>query len=358
LICDGEGTAESLGLPEDGQIGTADMADYCVRAEKPLLVGLDASYSTIFAEKTIEELARRRVLDRVDVGFLTSGRGRCFNSAVVISSENRESLAPGGGFGWKVYSSMFSRALLFELAYRLAGKVWGSLADLPGRINVPGREMQNGFEAAFQCTRPDLGRQPITLFFPWSPIAAGEMSWLNPDVQFTDVIPNEELGALFDDIGNVWATPGDGAESGFFFCDISISSNDVSVRRKGELSGSVPGHAAVIERLRVQDKALRNTGGVVRVPLEPIADRVRAMLRAHPGRGLSFLCLEDDYCPWYSELVQFVEALNGRVSMGQRRQLHDICLGCGDIGQNELHDMIVEARKQAAAQLNIDLDGT
>jgi hypothetical protein len=358
LICDGEGSAESLGLTGDAKITVADMADYCTYASKPLLVVLDASYSTVFAEKTIEELERRGVSDRVDVGFLTSGRGRCFTSAVVISSSDPELLVPGSGCEWTINSSMFSRALLSGLAYRFEGH-WGvTLADIPRRLNVAGAEMKNGFEAAFVSTQSSLGQRSLRYFFPWGRIGAGEMSRVNPTVPFTHVIPNDELGALFDDIGNVWGERGPTAHSvdSVFFCDVSISTDGVTVTQRGVLSGRVPEQAALLEHLRAQDKASRKRSCAIRVPFEPIADIVCARLNAHSGFSPAFLANATPDCPWYRELYQFVADLNGKVLSHQYGQVYRISRRCCCISQEDAFQMIVAARKEVARQLNIDLE--
>jgi hypothetical protein len=191
---------DSPDVLERSNLKVQELEGWAVQSDKPFLAVLDSPASTALAERAVREL-KRSGWPRVDAGFLTSGRGANYYSAVILSTETPESLPSGDGVQFKINHSMFSRSLSLELAYKLGKGDATTLVGLPGRMNVAGEEMKNGFEAAFHCFGPTMRERPVRFFFPWAPIGIDEMSLVRPNVCFRDVIPREEIGDFFDDIG-------------------------------------------------------------------------------------------------------------------------------------------------------------
>jgi hypothetical protein len=356
FVYDGNGDGKSLSFPNNSSITVYKMANYCSLARKPLLVVLDACYSTVFAERTIRKLTRLGDLDRVDVSFLTSGRGPCFNSAVVLSSETPHLFPAWCGVSYKINNSMFSRAFLFKLAYKLTAQCDLTLGNLPGRMNVPDAEMKNGFEAAAQYSKLANQYVPLREFFPWGPVGTDEKSSVNPDVSFSAVIPNREVGQLFDDIGNFWHDRGSQAGYEFLFCNVSLYDGAVRVKLARPLSDSDPQQRAVLEQLKVYSRVPRpeppRKTRPVQVPFESIAEVVRAQLPE--GRWARFGL--PSVREWSEDLHAFVVNLNGKFPYGYSHDIWEICELSWRMDRGLVKNMIVEARNQVAKRLNIELE--
>jgi hypothetical protein len=137
------------------------------------------------------------------LAFLTASHSLSRSSAVVLSTSFTEILPwtwvehpKGSGtmvkLNWRVGHPMFSRALLREAAYMEEDIL---LADLPVRINGPGRE----FNAEFQ-TNSDLMRgATFRQFFP--PFVRPGQAVMNSrhPITFGQVILDDEVGQLYDD---------------------------------------------------------------------------------------------------------------------------------------------------------------
>jgi hypothetical protein len=353
LVYIGDGTEKSLAFPS-AKININDMAECCLDARKPFLAVLDASYSTVFAEKTIRELRRLGYGGAIDVSFLTSGRGLCFNSAVLLSSETPELLPWYGGASYKINSSMFSRAFLLGLAHKYQFDI--TLSELPGALNVPGAAMKNGFEAAIQYGTWHNDTVPLRDFFPWGPVGKHEKSRVRPAVPFTAVIPNVELGGFCDDVGNFCND-----RSEFAFCDIVACNGAVRVNQTGVLSDSDPRQRAVLQQLKElrlsrspAAERPRKKAKPVPVPFDFIAAVVRAQFQEHAWRLLT----RWDVSEWIDELDDFVVKLNGKVTPGFGHEIRCICELTATMDRGQVKDMIVEARKQVAKLLRIDLEPT
>jgi hypothetical protein len=343
-----------------------NMAFYCIFASKPFLAVLDACYSTVFAERTIQRLDQTGDLDRVNATFVTSGRGPCFNSAVVVSTQTPALLPSWDGVSYKINNSMFSRSLLLDLTYKLAGYHHVAIADLPGQMNVASAEMKNGFEAAVQFSGLAKEHALLCDFFPWGPVAAGAKSRANPNVYFRALIPDTEMGLLFDDIGRFWNGLGSEAWYEFLFVDIVYDGNMMRVTATGQLSDSDRQQAAILQQLKTFRRSPaaerpRMKRKPVHIPFRHIAKHVYARLRAgfEEGRWLRDTTsspLPRSKLPERSdEMHKFVVKLNGKFPDSFSEDVWRICEFTVKLDKGEIENLIVEARNEAARELNIDL---
>jgi hypothetical protein len=341
-------------------LGSEDLSDFCRAAHKPFLAILDSPSSTPIAEKAMDRLRHVGVFDWVDAGFLTSGRGRSYCSAVLVSTANPELLPLCGDAHFKINNSMFSRSLLVDLAYKLGADAAIRLMGFGLRMNDLGGEMKNGFEADFKSTGGSVAVKPIRFFFPWGPVKDGEMSLLNPTVPFASVIPGKDLGGFMDDIGHFWNGVGSVADYDLTFCDVSVG-NDGTMRidKMGKMRESDPQHSRILEELkkgRTSPPAeTRSRRKPVHVPLLPIAGRVCQNLIDRQGGSVRYGIDPD----WLSELKEFIEELNGSDERDEGVEggaIWTICNMSGPIHKEAVRNEIVEARKRIAMWSYIDLE--
>jgi hypothetical protein len=342
---------DSPGALEEGNLKVDDLVSACLQARKPFLAVLDAPFSNRLAEKTIRRLEGAIEWDaEINAAILTSGDGASRHSAVLLSTKTPEFLPSVDGVAYKINSSMFSRSLLLELAHKLGKYDSATLADLPGRMNVAGEEMKHGFEATFQYVGRAMARMPVRFFFPWGPIGDDEMSLVTPTVCFSDVIPREEVGVFFDDIGSGQT----GSGSALVFHDISIRNGLVTLEETGELSERDPRHVPILEDLKKCQRnrdAPKRRAEVVQVSFESIANIVCNEFEKLPGGCV----LWDGDAKWFDDLHDFVEKLNGRLPVCETANFWRLYVLGGTIDRDHIKGLITEARKQVAEKFDLDL---
>jgi hypothetical protein len=136
---------------------------------------------------------------------------------------------------------MFSRRFLPWLTYGLAKDSRLAVAEIPGQLNTQPL-MQNGFKAGFQSIGKNIGDKSVRFFFPWAPLPNGS--------RFEQIIPNQPPGALCDDVGRFWETPGD--EDSFAFRFVKVSGEDAGFaeQQTGILDKEISEHQPLIRELR------------------------------------------------------------------------------------------------------------
>jgi hypothetical protein len=174
------------------------------------------------------------------------------------------------------------------------------------------------------------------------------------------------MGELFDDIGRLWSGPGSQAGYEFAFLAIAYDGDKVRITATGQLSDSDPQQAAILQRLKTvrrspPAKPPRTKSKPVQVPFHHIAKHVYARLRARlqerPSLGEATLSLlpRPNLRERSDELHKFVVQLNGRFPDAVSYDVWRICEFSGEMDQDEIEALIVDAREEAAKELNIDL---
>jgi hypothetical protein len=346
------GSPTALGLPA-GEITTGEMMAFCQLACKPFLVVLDACHSTEFARLTIQDLTT--VHAKADVGFLTSADGTCYTSAILIAPHDPTLLPNSNGVTYKINHSMFSRAFLLQLAYKLGRDDPTLLTAFPSRLNSHGEPMKNGFEASFQCYGTVMAHRTVRFFFPWAPVDPQALSLVNPTAQFAQVIPREDIGNLFDDIGRLWH--GVGSERGYedAFYELEDGPKGIQITRSGRLSPTDPMENEIrqhIEKHRGNPLSELHTTSPGYVSIHRIADEVVTELlelqggTVQPGR--------DEV--WCDELAHFIIALNGELPIGRFRDIWRIYDVSVHVNHEECKQLIRAARERIAASENIPIE--
>jgi hypothetical protein len=218
------------------------------RADKRLLIVLDACCSTYFAAAIWRQLTHSSVRPdavrrrKAHVGFLTSSDVDCGTSKVIVSTAQEFVYLFGGvrdGYcpGFLTHNSMFLRQLLYLWAYELTDENL-PISRLPETMNEPNSKMKRkavphrptatsapapdqladelakkrgslfyGFDASFVGDPEGLGLLPVNRFFPLGQVRSAPTVPGRPDVTFHQVIPPFRLGKLFDDATDFQSGP-------------------------------------------------------------------------------------------------------------------------------------------------------
>jgi hypothetical protein len=177
---------------------------------------------------------------------------------------------------------------------------------------------------------------------------------VNPTVQFAAVIPREEIGDLFDDIGRFWG--GVGSESGYAdaFYEVEHAPNGTEITRSGILSRTDPTEREIqthIENERANPLSELSTTSPGYVSIKHIADEVVTQLLQLQG-GTVQLGRDE---VWYDELAHFIIALNGELPFGRFRDIWRIYNVSVHVDHEECKQLIIAARKRIAASENIPI---
>jgi hypothetical protein len=285
--------------------------------------------------------------------------GRRRRRAILISHTNPDLVctdeANGVTVHYKINHSMFSRAWLLDVTYKLPIDDPATLGDFPGRLNVAGEPMKHGFEACFQSGRPRMAAMPIRFFFPWETINPQTRSRVNPGAPFASVIPKEEIGMLFDDI--TLCSRGVGSETG---CENAFP----------ELTGMPAnfevGPAGIFSSVdAAQDEIRRHIesgagGGSSKIPGTqpvpvPIGAITRAVLKRLPKRPVRGFQGGDDE-QWYEDLKKFVVDLNGPPLFGSGRYVWQMYRASLHVDRDVCRQLIRLARQEVAKEQGIRLE--
>jgi hypothetical protein len=350
------GDATPLRFP-DRLATPLDMGILCTNARKPFLVVLDARCSATFAQNVIKEL--KAVHIRCDVGFLTAD-GDIATSAVLISRKNPELMCTcdtdGIKLQYKINHSMFGRAWLLDVTYKLAADDPTLLEDFPARLNVAGEPMKRGYESSFWSYGPTVAKLPIRFFFPWAPINPVAKSLVNRSATFADIIPDAEIGSLFDDITHFCDGPGSDSGYKYSFRELSVEAANLIVGEPGVLSKTDPFEKMIRDQLKDCRRDLPPKIPVEHptyVPIDDIAEIVVDELeKAREGRPL--LLGEDRQ--WLEDLRQFVVDLIGPLPFGMGCYVWLIYSVSVHEDKDTCRELIRSARDAVAKDLGITLE--
>jgi hypothetical protein len=214
--------------------------------------------------------------------------------------------------------------------------------------------MKNGFEASFQFYGRLMARRTVRFFFPWARVDPQTRSLVNPTAPFAAVIPKEEIGDLFDDIGRLWQGVGSqwGYEDAFY--EVQRGPNGIEITRSGRLSPTDPMENEIrqhIEKHRGNPLSELHTTSPGYVSIHRIADEVVTELlqlqggTVQPGRDHS----------WSTELENFIVTLNGEPPLAQFYHIWYIYNVSVHVDHEECKQMIIAARERIAASENIPI---
>jgi hypothetical protein len=386
------GARKTLDVPDHSPAFSIDnFVRWCGLAErrkKPILFVLDACHSTTFARRVCSALRDDNAGDVAGLdqftGFLTSAGKPSFTSAIVVSCDPRlvylldetsqgDSQAQPGSFsqggslalGYRVSNSMFFRAFLLEVTYRLSLSDGVTIADLPDHMNVGG-PFRHGFDAAFVPV-PDpaaipppppsqFGALALRDFFPWDRVQDATVVNDGTGVTFGDIIPSAPLGGLWDDISRFWRQ-GVRAKAAFAYAFVEIGLDEQGKK--------------VVEKINEQDHLDKILGREHPLMKEVSGgqscvdgQKRRALNPGNDGKSVSFgwiwLAFEEravreeltpaDEVPddAYEKVNVFLEWLNGTVPT--RESSYEWYLAEYAVGMNDdprFQGMVVEARNEA-----------
>jgi hypothetical protein len=274
-----------------------------VKAQKPLLFVVGSCDSTSFAAAVWRNLVPQVANAEQFIGFLTSGDGDCFTSAMLLSRDAslvdvfdpqpdepqvRDELVPG----YLITNSMFARQLLSLWVYRareLEGKTLGDLADLMNDPEVP---WHFGFQAAFRRGGTTFAHYQVDSFFPLQPITSETAIRGQPGKTFGAAIPAKRMGEQFDDIGRFWTEATQ--DRGYAYKYVKIERQDDGTIKEvgtGDLEGATdPIELQIYDHVKMKRGSGPPTGAgdEVEVPYVPIDSVFRVFCRIATEQGLQW----------------------------------------------------------------------
>jgi hypothetical protein len=312
-------------LADLDDITSNDLANYCRRAGKPVLVVLDFAESTAFAQNTIAMLHDSPSETCIDAGFWTS------SGLFPASLRPNKPLTLYDKLFAQQNHSMFCRVLLRQLAYKLERHDVTTLVELAERMNDP-RRRKYGFHATFQATNPEMEDIAVRSFFPWAPLDPDAKSLVNPDDYLTEVIPHEEIDDVFDRVVGYWRklksrVPG--------ACDMLVDMElllpfSITVERTERLSPNYARHVPIYFLCEILAHELIFLHG-----------------DCHRKRE------QDD--EWRKRVVAFIEERNGKLFPGQWKEVGRIYNLSSPLSIDTVMELIEGARIDLAARLGIPL---
>jgi hypothetical protein len=327
------GHAEFAGQRPGAKLQPNDFAGFAHLAwhvGKHILFVIDACHSTKFAENSWGMVSDPNPgWDMGDpakfVGFLTSGRNRCFTSATVVSQDpSLVYMLPGNHpphdspfvDGCRLHNSMFTRQLNLATAYELDADSTLTLAQLPDYLNDQ-PPYRNGFHAEFIGRGTEFGLLPMRFFFPWRPASGNEPVRGRPGVHMTDLVPSEAMGLLYDDAHNFWRGRPQNLEFAFVEISRGPGGDVVAVRGRGTLQrvlGDTHPVARLVRGKCTATRSSRSHRAAVCVPL----GMVFAYLPELPGfarvRRDPALDVPSEDCRL---LEQYMREINGPIETGE-----------------------------------------
>jgi hypothetical protein len=186
-------------------------AALAVLHRKHLLFVLGACDSTVLAEELWLQVGAKPDYPRF-VGFLTSGRGDCMSSAILISRDatlvdpfdaNADHTPGQIVQGFRIDSSMFARQFLWLWAYGKRALTDSTLGRLPELMNHETR-FRLGFHAGFLRCGTTFAAIRVRSFFPVMDVKPTDAIRDANGLTFGQVIPGEAVEESFANIGRFW----------------------------------------------------------------------------------------------------------------------------------------------------------
>jgi hypothetical protein len=224
--------------------------------------------------------------------------------------------------------------LLPIIAYILPKDDKTPLSKLPELMNNPVNPLKFGFEAALVPEPPAdpaardswVGNIPIRYFFPWAPIRPDERSVATPWERFRDIIPNVDVGDLYDDISNFGENPGDDRLFQNAFVEIEQLPRDdgvvaVKVVRRGFLDRKEPDQARILDHIEAfqgSRTAVHSTDP--NLPRVPLVDISRVFCERAVAEGLAWHPVPVDP-EWLRQFMAFLRKIHGRFAVKEMRPI-------------------------------------
>jgi hypothetical protein len=307
------------------------------------------------------------------VAFLTSSNDECRPSVLVLSTTPTDQLPkvpvewpPKSGtfeeINYRSGHSMFTRALLLEATYYEPGN--RRLADLPGILNCP----NCGFDAKFHTPCPDMLDAELYYFFPAAVQPTARVMGYGSELTFSQLIPAEKLGRLYDDRNSDAAFLAEPDHRGAYvlldgghaqaFVDRSPESPAILRRQFMRPSSGV--HVLEVARALLLDESRGAQNVTVRrdrihVPLGAIVSLVIDQLKRQDPKLQFHADVHGDAKRW-QPLGRAIWALNGR----RPTDVHEQALlarWASGLKLAHVVQVLSEAREAVARDLKISLEG-
>jgi hypothetical protein len=312
--------------------------------EKPLLIVCDSSYSTPFAERVMEELVKCKWSR--PTAWLTSGRGKCVTSAIVVSDD--DSLVNHDAqtnLRYSISGGLLPRSLIHIIAYT---DLNDGLEGLAGRI----REAEGAYkdiDASLCKMSGQMGDQQLRDFFggPIDPNRTVEIGRVRR--RFKEIIA-EEHG--LDDI-NRFECEGSQCRTAMT-AFVRVRRNESGAIEETERGHFVPGDPT-LEYLSSRDPPQPPPPPPPSyVPLYEIVTVVLKRLhQRYPRMKPRPWSRESDQ--YESQLYDFIKDINN-IYPSEAIDLGYLTMWSNGVTLEELQAMILEAREDVADVLGIDLN--